>query len=605
MKKVININFQGRVIPIEETAYDILKQYLDSLRSYFSNEEGRDEIMNDIEGRIGELFSERLKSGITCITDADVNNIIAGMGRPEDFEAQGADVSSATEQQKTNQSYKYERTRRLYRNADDKIVAGVCSGLANYLGIDPIIARIAFILLSGALFWVYIILWIVVPSRSIQSNITKRLYRSADNKAIGGVAAGIAAYFNIDVWIPRLIFVLPFLLALISGGFHALWWNWDFGFMPRIISGSFGWTMFIVYIILWIAVPVANTSTEKLEMRGEKVNLNSIANTVKSDMETASTSIKKSSASSGIGNAIRVLFKAIFIFFFAIAAISLFAIFIGLLFGGIALAPLKGFVFSSGLENIFAWMTLVLVFMLPLVALVTWAIRRLMGVRTKRHSLGYSFIGLWILGLFSAAMLIYMVARNFKRSEILDEEQITIIQPANKLVIDVEPRDWKNGEHEFFGIDVEGDFPLYSRGDDSILLNSVRINMVKSNDSLFHIYKVKGSHGRTKEAAAQTAEKIVFDPIQHDSVIVFPQGFFITRQDKFRNQTVRIIVEVPVGKNVSFSNRIGDYRWSKVSIRDRDDDRWGDWDSNNNMYWARPGKEYTMQQDGRPVVVNK
>jgi hypothetical protein len=87
MKKIININFHGRVVPIEETAYEILKQYIDSLRKYFANEEGRDEIINDIENRFAELFSERLKKESNCITDADVNSIIASMGRPEDFEA--------------------------------------------------------------------------------------------------------------------------------------------------------------------------------------------------------------------------------------------------------------------------------------------------------------------------------------------------------------------------------------------------------------------------------------------------------------------------------------------------------------------------------------
>ena len=59
MKKVININFQGRVIPIEEAAYDNLKQYVESLRAFFANEEGKDEIINDIEGRIAELFGEK------------------------------------------------------------------------------------------------------------------------------------------------------------------------------------------------------------------------------------------------------------------------------------------------------------------------------------------------------------------------------------------------------------------------------------------------------------------------------------------------------------------------------------------------------------------
>ena len=86
MKKVININFQGTVVPIEETSYELLKQYTESLRHYFANEEGRDEIINDIESRISELFQERLKKGSTCITDDDVNAIITNMGRPVDFE---------------------------------------------------------------------------------------------------------------------------------------------------------------------------------------------------------------------------------------------------------------------------------------------------------------------------------------------------------------------------------------------------------------------------------------------------------------------------------------------------------------------------------------
>ncbi|HRN57202.1 MAG TPA: hypothetical protein PLL71_12155 [Agriterribacter sp.] len=96
MKKVININFQGRVIPIEETAYETLKQYVESLRRYFANEEGRDEIINDIENRIAELFDEKLKKGSVCITDEDVSVVMAGMGRPEDFEQEEAAYGSGT-----------------------------------------------------------------------------------------------------------------------------------------------------------------------------------------------------------------------------------------------------------------------------------------------------------------------------------------------------------------------------------------------------------------------------------------------------------------------------------------------------------------------------
>src|ERR1044071_3714500 len=132
MKKVININFQGRVIPIEETAFEILKQYIESLRRYFANEEGRDEIINDIESRIAELFSESLKKGVTCITDEDVRAVMASMGRPEDFEeaetgtnggttaGTGPQAQGASQQsQSTGGSHGTGAARgRLVRNAD-------------------------------------------------------------------------------------------------------------------------------------------------------------------------------------------------------------------------------------------------------------------------------------------------------------------------------------------------------------------------------------------------------------------------------------------------------------------------------------------------------
>ena len=111
MSRVLAI--QGRVIPIEETAYELLKHYIESLRIYFKNEEGRDEIINDIEGRIAELFSERLKSGSTCITDDDVNAVIASMGRPADFEAVDGEPtpSSSSASPGSSSSIPHRRTR--------------------------------------------------------------------------------------------------------------------------------------------------------------------------------------------------------------------------------------------------------------------------------------------------------------------------------------------------------------------------------------------------------------------------------------------------------------------------------------------------------------
>ena len=639
MKKVININFQGRVIPIEETAYELLKQYIESLRIYFKNEEGRDEIINDIEGRIAELFSERLKSGVTCITDIDVNAVIASMGRPSDFEAvdgEPAPSPSASGAQSAQPVVAPIAGRqRLYRNADDKILAGVCSGLANYLGIDPVIMRIVFVVFFGVLFWVYILLWIIVPSKSVEANITKRLYRSADQRVLGGVAGGIAAYFNIDVWIPRLIFALPLIIGIISGSLHSYMWDWDFGFVPRVVSGSFGGTMLITYIILWIAVPVAHSASEKLEMRGEKVNFNSIANTVKEDLEqfkvkaekwgeevkaSAQDFGKKTSSQaktfsseagaiarrtgSGLGHAIGVLFRVFVIFIFTIIAVVLFSVFIALLFGGVAIAPLSDFILENSFQNSLVWLTLFLVFMVPIVALVTWGVRRIMGVRSKRHYLGYTFGGLWLIGLICGILLVVSVARNFRNYARLNEERIGTIENRERVFVDVEASDWKTHGNEFFGIEVDNDWPIYSVGDDSVMINTVKLTMAKSNDSAYHIYRVRESRGNGKSNAMKAAERIQFSPLRMDSVIQLPQGFFITAQEKFRNQRVWIVIEVPVGKKIGFSRNIESYSWYNVHNRNN---RWDDYtDQDEWDYYAdrpEPGQEYVMRADGRPEKI--
>lgn len=648
MKKVININFQGRVIPIEETAYELLKQYIESLRIYFAKEEGRDEIINDIEGRIAELFSERLKGGVTCITDEDVNNVIAGMGRPEDFDEAEGETTAASSASSSSSSAKsapppqpsatFQQSAgrgRLYRNTDDKILAGVCSGLANYLGIDPVIMRIVFVVFFGVLFWVYILLWIVVPAKSIQSNITKRLYRSADQRVLGGVAGGIAAYFNIDVWIPRLIFVLPFILGLVSGGFNAFMWDWDWGFGPRVISGSFGGTLFLTYVILWIAVPVAHTAAEKLEMRGEKVDLNSIANTVKEDLEQfktkaekwgeevkasaktfrqqASAQAKTFSADagyaarrtgSGLGHAIGVLLRAFLIFIFTIVAIVLFTVFVFLLFGGVALAPLKDFVLEGNFQHLLTWLTLFLFFMIPLVALVTWGIRRIMGVRSRRHFLGFAFSFLWVMGLISGILLFILIAGNFRNTAKLEEQEVAAIAAKDRVIVEVERADWKRLNNEFFGFEVDDDWPWYTVGDDSIMLNTVKLTMVKSNDSSYHVYVIRESRGSTRQNAYEIAEKIHFTPVVGDSVVRLPPGFFIGKQDKFRNQRVSVVFEIPVGKRIKFDHNITYYNWFSVQHNRYDDwdydDNNDDWNGWNHMQWPDPGKEYIMNADGRP-----
>ncbi len=651
MKKVININFQGRVIPIEETSYEILKEYVESLRRYFANEEGMNEIVNDIESRIAELFSERLKSGAVCITDEHINAIIASMGRPADLDAETGDSGSSREQKFEEASGsgatssanvgggEYRRNRgKFTRNEDDKIIGGVCSGLANYFGIDPVIMRILFVVLFGAIFWVYILLWVIVPSESVETNITRRLFRSADDKVIGGVASGLAAYFNIEIWIPRLIFALPLVLGIASGTFNAIWWDWDFGFVPRMVTGSLGSTLFLTYIILWIAVPVATTAAEKLQMRGEKVDLNSIRETVKNDMgsfrnraekwgqevkqtaeqfgerakqfgQESGTYAKRFSAEaapaarragSGIGHVIGVLFKAFFLFIAAIFALTLFGVLIALLFGGFTMFPVRNFVLDGTWQNLLAWSTLIFLLGIPVLSLITWLIRRIIGARSKNHYLGYVFGTLWIIGLVSAIVLFGMLGRNFRTKSGI-EDRVELIQPASgKMQVNVATSNVRYYNDDWFGIEWDEEMPFYGIGPDTIMLNTVRVNVVKSPDSMYHVSRVKMSRGNTASQARDLAEKIEFNITQRDSILLLPQAFAVSKDEKFRNQQVLVVIEVPVGKRIELDQALTDYNWFSMNFNRRRgfnvewEDNWNytyNWNTNTVYVMTEAGLE--------------
>jgi len=638
MKKVININFQGRVIPIEETAYDILKQYVESLRRFFANEEGRDEIINDIEGRIAELFSETLKKGSTCITDDDVNTIIASMGRPEDFDAEETKVQSQLGGESRQESSSgYQKTEsaprgRLYRDESDKLLGGVCAGLANYLRMDPTIVRILFAIITfggfGAGFLIYILLWIILPSRSLETNIRKRLYRNPDDKVIGGVASGIGAYFNIAVWIPRLIFALPLLLGIIVSIFRNVFSGFDP--FPSIVFGSFGSSLFIIYIVLWAVIPQANTASEKLEMRGEKVDLNTIRNTIQEDIDSLkgraqkfggevkeraekwSTEIKDRGRSfaaetspvvkktgSRLGNAIGIIFKGFFLLIAGVIAFALLMGMLGVMIGGVSVFPLKSFFLTGFWQNFFAWSTLLLFLAVPVIALLVWLIRRLIGVKSKNSYLGYIFGGLWFIGLVSAILLALSIANSF-RTRAGVEENVNITQPQiNKLYVKVSPH--SNVSYfgsDWYGIHWDHDAPFYGLTEDSLMMRTIQVKIVKSDDSIYHVNMIKFSRGNDPETARQLASKISFHVDQNDSTLVLPKGFTITKNEKFRNQQVLLLVKVPVGKKIELDRSVNDYKW--FNIESDYDHNWNnDWnDEWQNSYGWSSNVEYIMTDNG-------
>ena len=277
MKKNISINISGIIFHIEEDGYENLRKYLDSINKYFATFEDSSEILADIESRVAEIFLSKLNEGKQVITAEDVNALISTMGSVSDFKAAedqefakaeptGGHQSSTNESSSstsTNDGQKiYTQPKQLLRDEKRKILGGVSSGIASYFNVDPIWIRLLFALTAfayGITILVYIVMWIVVPGSSDleEPETGKKMFRDPEHKVIGGVSGGVAAFFGLDLVAVRLLFL--------------------------VFTIFFG-VGFIVYIVLWIALPEAKSLTDRMEMQGEPVTLSNIESNIKKNL---------------------------------------------------------------------------------------------------------------------------------------------------------------------------------------------------------------------------------------------------------------------------------------------------------------------------------
>jgi phage shock protein PspC (stress-responsive transcriptional regulator) len=613
MKQVININFQGRVVPIEVTAFEILKSYTESLSRHFAMEEGRDEIINDIENRIGELFQDKLKDGETCITDEHVNAVINSIGRPEEFDDAQSTENAARESLSGQQTQNaFGASKKLYRDENDKVIGGVCSGLANYFNVDVVVVRILFVILAvsfGVGIIPYLVLWIAVPS-SASTQVgaqRKKLYRDTEDKIIGGVCSGMGHYFGINAWIPRVLFLIPFL------SFAFRWGRWDN--FDNLVNFGFSPGAFFIYVILWLVLPEANTTAEKLEMKGEKVDLNSIKNSVVEEMKgvqqraekmgrearmmaeakskaigaEAATFARRSGRS--FGDIIALLFKIFVYFILGCVAIALLFALFGLGIAAIGMFPLKNFLLTPGWQNVFAWGTLIFFIIVPILGIITWLIRRITKVKTNRRAMRFSFTAMWLIGLMSFISLIVSVGRDFRSSSTLNEQTITMDTTSlNKLLVTNNTEGRKYFRTKWFRFQ-----PFEDMDEDTAFVKNVRVDIVKSPDSSYKVTLMKIANGRSRRYADTLAALIDFKVMQKDSVLLVDRGIPITRSNKFRNQRVVITIYVPVGKQIRVDENVLGSHNIRVD---------GPWDSDIDMEFEgteegwETNVDYVMKEDG-------
>ena len=652
MKKIININLSGRVIPIEDAAYESLQRYIESLRRYFAKEEGRDEIINDIESRIAELMNDKVKKGAAAVTEADMEEIINAMGRIEDFEAADAAENAnattgafASETNSAQYATKPKRKGRLYRDKADKILGGVCAGIANYMNVDPAIIRLLFAIITfggfGFGIFIYILLWIFLPTRDLEGFVGKRLFRNPEDKIIGGVAGGLAAYFNKETWIVRAIFAAPLIINIILGVFNGIFNAFNGPDFPNIFVGSFTGTFVLAYIILWIVLPEASSPFEKMEMRGETVDVNRIRQNVQEGMsdfknraQTWGEEVKTSAqnlgdrasqfantrgktfaaevaqtarpVASGCAHAIGVIFKAFFLFVVGAIAFGLFVTVLIFTVSGVA-RPVNDFLLNGFWQNATLWGVLIFFLAVPLIAIITWIVRRLMKVRSQNRYLGWTFGGLWTLGWICLAYFIASMARDWRYYNNVSEE-VTMSQPAmNKIIVRVnEPAVRYSGNFDWIDSDDEG----WDITDDSLKMANVKVRIEKSEDSNYHVTMFRYSAGRNRGEAQQRAQKIAYSVSTMDSALILGSGLGISKEQKFRGQKIIVEIEVPVGKQIRFHESVIEkLNHTNIRIRERirngyryrrDRDWDMDWDDDSYFNW-KPGIDYVMNADGKLI----
>ncbi len=526
MNKTVTVNIGGMVFHIEEHAYDKLKKYLEAIRGYFTTSDGRDEIIQDIESRIAEMFTERIGSNRQVVVEADVEFMIDTMGRPEQVAGETDDDSNSSNN--TNQTYQStSRTghRRLYRDPEDKVVGGVCSGISYYFGIDPIWMRLAF----AVAFFVY-------------------------------------------------------------------------------------GTGFLLYILLMIIIPKAKTTAEKLEMKGQPVNIDNIKKSIQDEVEDIKTRLNsnqgKMNFSRGTGTistffealgeiligAIRIIAKVAGGFIMVILTVVLIALFVGVLglSGVIGNAQMPVFMtqsFLTDFQQTLGIIALILVVGIPLISIIYALASSLFKIKSEHKVLNYTAKVLWITGVVMAVWLAITISNNFRRKD-QQRVEIPIAQPINNTLYLALLTEDSDKSYDFESdneiINISDIFSTINR-DDTFRIKNVNLDVLRADGDKFELVKIVSANGADRREAESNLRSIDYDLLQEDSVLKFAREFHLSNGKMFRNQKIKLILKVPVGKSIHFSHNMDDIIYDIKNVTNTYDGDMVD-------------KTWTMTEDGLKCI---
>lgn len=481
MNKTININLGGFFFHIDETAYIVLKKYLEAITKSLSDDpQGKDEILTDIEARISELLSEKITDNRQVINEQDIQDIITIMGQPEDY----ADVDD-----NYNKDYLNENT----------------------------------------------------------TTKNKKLFRDSEDKFLGGVASGIGHYFNIDpIWIR-----LALIILLLVGGFGVY-----------------------TYIILWILIPTAKTTAEKLQMHGEPVNINNIEKKIRTEFDNVSNKIKNADygdIKTGLQQVLETLgkiairlfnivSKLIGIVLILLSVILLCTFVIGIFsFNSLEIIGINNdltsnlpFFYQSSLPN---WLLSICIFFtigIPLIMLFYLGVRILSNsVKQMNKILFLSLLGLWIVSFLTVGFTgvefhTQNAYKNFKVSSknlaITENDSIylKVINDDNLFINNHLGR--SSNQTIVFDKDIE---KLYT--------NNLYVNIRRSENKNAFIKIKRKSEGKNRKAAYNNADNIEYNYEIKNQQLILNSYFLSPLQNRFKNETVIVDIYIPTGSTIFFN----------------------------------------------------
>lgn len=475
MNKTIIININSIVFHIEEDAYETLRSYMIDIKKHFGNSAESKEILEDIENRIAEMFNERIQSGRKEVINLeDVQQVIGRMGKVSDFEQSDEAGEGINEEPPRYTNATNPLGRKLMRDPDDKILGGVCSGLAHYFGMEP-------------------------------------------------------------KWL-RILLVL---FVLIGG------------------SG------FLVYVILWIVMPMAETRADKMSMRGEVPNLQNFKKSFDEEVKSFSDEFSGAgehitrgarSAGNALGGCLGLIGKLVAWLMLIFTGLNILGSFIFYVFNLMNLFGLENPILFPPLailstdDAVIALTFGFLAVTIPFFALFLWLVRVLFKTDKVNNYLSLTMFAAWIVSIVGVIYYCVYASQDFREKSTINVQKNIAAQAVYHFtekdvrILDANEKDSLRSK---FNIEMNGqDLRNYLHSNIGISFESI--------DSLAqpYIQYNYSAKGKTYQLAAERAKNIVYEAVQEGKTVLFPSHFLLRRNSLDRDQYVGVTVYLPRGAKV-------------------------------------------------------